>query len=57
MLIYTKLLLQYNTALKYPTIAAEMNFIIKIFNSMMAIIPEYGLISQFVKKIELPNWE
>jgi hypothetical protein len=52
MLIYTKLLLQYNTALKlYPKFAAEINFIIKIFSSMMEIIREY-LISQFVEEID-----
>ena len=53
---YGKLLLQFNTALKDPKIAAEMNFIVKLFSSMMEIIREY-LISQFVKKIELPHGE
>jgi hypothetical protein len=39
--MYITLLLQYNTALKYPKIAAEVNCIIKIFSSMMEIIREY----------------
>jgi hypothetical protein len=41
--MYITLLLQYNTALKYPKIAAEVNGIIKIFSSMMEIIREYIL--------------
>ena len=58
MLIYTNLLLQFNTALKDTKISAEMNCIVKLFSSIMEIIRDYiYLTSQFVKKIELPHGE
>ena len=44
MLIYTNLLLQFNTALKDPKISAEMNCIVKLFSSMMEIIRDYNYI-------------